>query len=186
MERGYHATKTKDIAQACEVTEPVIYKHFSSKDDLFFEVIASIAGETFNEISFDLTSDTEHILTSFIMNRVEKVGNNFPLFKRLLTVLLEDEEYRRSYFAKYLPRLANPVIGYLDQLKEQQLIKTEVPSKVIALAMVGILIMDTLAKNLDNDSAFSDIPGQELAAHMLQIFLHGLLKTPIHKECTHD
>lgn len=175
VEKGYHATKTKKIAEDCGVTEPVIYKHFPSKDDLFLEVIASIAGETFNEISFDSSADTEHIITSFVLNRVEKVDNNFSLFKRLLSELLENEEVRRYYFDKFLPRLAYPMIGYLDQLKEQKLIKKEIPSKVIALGLVGILLLASLAKNLERETVFSDMSHKELASQMLHIYLHGLL-----------
>ncbi len=175
VEKGYHATKTKDIALACEVSEPVIYKHFSSKDELFLEVISSIAGETLNEFSFDRAADTEHILTSFVLNRAEKVDANFSLFKRLLSEMLENEKIRRDYYAKYLPRLANPVIGYLELLKEQGYIKKEVSSKVIALGLLGILLVVSLAKNLEQESAFSDIPSKDIAAQLLHLYLFNLL-----------
>jgi len=175
VEKGYHAAKTKDIALACGVSEPVIYKHFRSKGELFLEVIASIAGETFNEISFDGTADTEHILTSFVLNRAERVDANFSLFKRLLSEVLENEKFRRDYYTKYLPRLAYPVIVYLDLLKEEGYIKKEIPSKVIALGLFGILLVVTLAKNLDGESAFSDIPSKDLAAQLLHLYLYNLL-----------
>jgi AcrR family transcriptional regulator len=175
VEKGYHDTRTKQIAEACGVTEPVIYKHFRSKDELFLEVIASIAGETFNEISFDSQNDTEHIITSFVLNKAEKIESNFLLFKRLLSELLENEEIRRYYYHKYLPRLAYPLIGYLDQLKEQELIKKDVPSKVILLGLAGIMLIGSLAKNLEKESAFAEISGKELASQMLHIYLHGLI-----------
>lgn len=174
VEKGYHETKTKDIAQACRITEPVIYRHFSSKDELFLEAIVAIAGETFNEISFDCNTDTEQVITSFVLNRVEKIEHNFSLFKRLLIELLENERIRQYYFNKFLPRLAYPVIEYLDLLKEQDNIKKEVPSKVIALALVGILISVALAKYLEEDSAFSNISAQELAGQMMSMYLFGL------------
>lgn len=176
VEKGYHDTRTKEIAQACGISEPVIYKHFRSKDELFLEVIASIAGETFNEISFDSINDTEHILTSFVLNKTEKVEKNFLLFKRLLSELLENDEIRRYYYDKYLPRIAYPLIGYLDHLKEQKLIKKDIPSKVILLGLIGILIACSLAKNLEKDSAYSEMSSKELASQMMHIYLHGLLK----------
>ncbi|MGI6587411.1 MAG: TetR/AcrR family transcriptional regulator [Peptococcia bacterium] len=174
--KGYHETKTKDIAQACGITEPVIYKHFGSKDELFLEAIVNIAGETFQEISFDREADTEVVLSSFIMNRVQKVESNFSLFKRLLIELLENKKIRGYYFNKFLPRLANPIISYVDLLKEQGHLKDEVPSKVIALALAGVLIMVSMAKYLEEESAFSEISSQELAGQMMMICLHGLLK----------
>ena len=175
VEKGYHATKTKDIALACGVTEPVIYKHFNSKEELFLEVISGIAGETLSEFSFDRNADTEHILTSFVLNRAEKVDANFSLFKRLISEMLDNEKIRRDYYAKYLPRLAYPVIDYLELLKEQGYINNEVPSKVIALGLLGILLVVTLAKNLEAESAFTDIPSKDLAAQLLHLYLFNLL-----------
>lgn len=176
VENGYHETKTKDIAQACGITEPVIYKHFGSKDELFLEAIFNIAGETFQEISFDRETDTEIILLSFIMNRVHKVESNFSLFKRLLIELLENDKFRGYYYYNFLPRLAKPIISYVDLLKEQGHLKDEVPSEVIALTLAGVLIMVSMAKYLEEESAFSEMSSQELAGQMMTICLHGLLK----------
>jgi AcrR family transcriptional regulator len=176
VEKGYHTTRTKDIAQACAVTEPVIYKHFSSKEELFLEVIASIAGETFNNISFDSANDTEDILTSFVLNKAESINNNFSLFKRLLSELMDNERIRRDYYDKFLPRLAHPLIFYLDQLKEQKMIKEETSSKVILLGLAGIMMIGSLAKNLEEKSAYADIDSRELYRQMMHIYLHGLLQ----------
>lgn len=175
VEKGYHATRTKEIAKVCGVTEPVIYKHFSSKEELFLEVIANIAGETFNDISFDSANDTENILVSFVLNKAEKINENFSLFKRLLSELLDNEEIRADYYAKFLPRIAKPVIGYLEQLKEQKLIKKDISSKVVLLGLVGIMLIGSLAKNLEEKSAYSDIESKDLYLQMLHIYLHGLL-----------
>jgi len=175
--KGYHETKTKDIAESCGISEPVIYKHFGSKDELFLEAINSIAGETFQEISFDSETDTEVVLSSFIMNRVQKTEDGFPLFKRLLIELLENGKIRGDYFNRFLPRLANPIIKYIDHLKQQGSIKDDVPSKVIALSLAGVLIMVSIAKYLEEKNAFTEISAQELAGQMTAISLHGLLKS---------
>lgn len=175
VEKGYHAARTKEIAKACGVTEPVIYKHFSSKEELFLEVIANIAGETFNDIRFDSANDTENILVSFVINKAERINENFSLFKRLLSEVLDNEEIRADYYAKFLPRIAKPVIGYLEQLKEQKLIKKDISSKVVLLGLAGIMLIGSLAKNLEEKSAYSDIESKDLYLQMLHIYLHGLL-----------
>jgi len=175
--KGYHQTKTKAIAQACGISEPVIYKHFGSKDELFLESIVNIAGEIFQEINFDRETDTEVVLSSFVMNRVQKVEDSFSLFKRLLIELLENKKIRGYYYHKFLPRLANPIITYIDHLKKEDQIKDEVPSEVIALSLAGVLIMVSMAKYLEEESAFSEITPEDLAAQMMAINLHGLLKS---------
>lgn len=44
-ERGFHPTSMDDIAAAAGITKPVLYQHFSSKEDLYIAVIASIGEE---------------------------------------------------------------------------------------------------------------------------------------------
>lgn len=44
-ERGYHATSMNDVAEAAGVTKPVLYQHFSSKRDLFVELLSDIGDE---------------------------------------------------------------------------------------------------------------------------------------------
>lgn len=44
-EHGYHATSMNDVADAAGVTKPVLYQHFSSKRDLFIELLGDIGDE---------------------------------------------------------------------------------------------------------------------------------------------
>src|SRR5580693_9731097 len=44
-ERGYRATTMDDIALAAGVTKPLVYQHFSSKRDLYQELVDSVAKE---------------------------------------------------------------------------------------------------------------------------------------------
>lgn len=41
-QHGYHATSMNDVAEAAGVTKPVLYQHFSSKRDLFIELLEEI------------------------------------------------------------------------------------------------------------------------------------------------
>ena len=44
-EHGFHATSMNDVAEAAGVTKPVLYQHFSSKRELFIELLADIGAE---------------------------------------------------------------------------------------------------------------------------------------------
>jgi AcrR family transcriptional regulator len=45
-ERGYEATTTAAIAEAAGVTEPILYRHFSSKQDLFVAIVREMSDLT--------------------------------------------------------------------------------------------------------------------------------------------
>jgi AcrR family transcriptional regulator len=57
-EHGYHATSMNDIAEAAGVTKPVLYQHFSSKRELFVELLADIGSELRDTIA-KATADAE-------------------------------------------------------------------------------------------------------------------------------
>ena len=40
VKNGFQSTSTREIADACGVTEPVLYRHFKGKEDLFLTVLA--------------------------------------------------------------------------------------------------------------------------------------------------
>ncbi len=48
-EKGYKMTTTANIAKAAKVTEPILYRHFKSKKNLFLEVINEIRRETLDQ-----------------------------------------------------------------------------------------------------------------------------------------
>ncbi len=55
-ERGYHATSMNDVAESAGVTKPVLYQHFSSKRELFVEVLTDVGDELRDTIA-KATSD---------------------------------------------------------------------------------------------------------------------------------
>ncbi|MDQ6837786.1 MAG: TetR/AcrR family transcriptional regulator [Actinomycetota bacterium] len=51
--RGFHDTSMADIAEAAGVTKPVVYQHFSSKRELYRELLASVGEDAVALIAED-------------------------------------------------------------------------------------------------------------------------------------
>ena len=47
---GYHGTSMNGVAKAAGVTKPVLYQHFTSKRDLYLELIEDVADRLANEV----------------------------------------------------------------------------------------------------------------------------------------
>src|SRR5205814_7948670 len=61
---GYDATTTAAIAQAAGVTEPILYRHFDSKQELFVAIVRNVSELTMNhwkEIIGNVTDPAEQI-----------------------------------------------------------------------------------------------------------------------------
>jgi len=48
-ERGYEATTTAAIAEAAGVTEPILYRHFSGKQELFVAIVRRMSEQTLTQ-----------------------------------------------------------------------------------------------------------------------------------------
>lgn len=44
--RGYGSATTASIAEAAEISEPILYRHFKNKRDLFYRVVESVSEKT--------------------------------------------------------------------------------------------------------------------------------------------
>ncbi|MBI2705231.1 MAG: TetR/AcrR family transcriptional regulator [Actinobacteria bacterium] len=49
--KGYHQTSMNEVAEAAGVTKPVLYQHFSSKRDLFLELLREVGSRLRDEVS---------------------------------------------------------------------------------------------------------------------------------------
>jgi AcrR family transcriptional regulator len=61
---GYDATTTAAIAEAAGVTEPILYRHFKSKQDLFIAIVRRLSAETIAQwraMIADITEPAEQI-----------------------------------------------------------------------------------------------------------------------------
>src|SRR5882757_344006 len=75
---GYDATTTAAIAKAAGVTEPILYRHFKSKQKLFVAIVRSVSEHTLQQWH-DVISGT-----SDPAERIKRVCDGMPEhFKKL-------------------------------------------------------------------------------------------------------
>ena len=69
---GYEATTTAAIAEAAGVTEPILYRHFASKQELFVAIVREVSNETMEHWQ-ELVSGTEDPET-----QIRRIAEEFP------------------------------------------------------------------------------------------------------------
>jgi AcrR family transcriptional regulator len=93
---GYQHTTTEKIAQAAGVTEPVLYRHFSSKKTLFIEVLHDIRSATINRWQIDTAKIGDplkrlHAIVDLYLGSTREHALDFHIMHRSL-VETDDEE----------------------------------------------------------------------------------------------
>jgi AcrR family transcriptional regulator len=86
---GYQATTTKEIASAAGVTEPVLYRHFTTKKALFLEVLEEVRDATLNRWRADLNQLTDplaklHAITDTYLNTTRAHALELRIMHRTL------------------------------------------------------------------------------------------------------
>ena len=78
--KGFKATSTRSIADAAEVSEGLIFKHFKSKDGLLSELLKIGASKSTPEIEKIKISDPKRYKVISI-NSIKDLASCIPLFE---------------------------------------------------------------------------------------------------------
>ena len=104
VEKGLHATTTRELAEAAGVSEALLFKHFSSKEALYVATQASCSeeeGSTGIEAIDALTPSTSslvvlvHGLISRLLESRPADGNQQAFMRLVLRSLMEDGDFAR-------------------------------------------------------------------------------------------
>jgi AcrR family transcriptional regulator len=102
---GYHNTTTEKIARAAGVSEPVLYRHFKSKKELFLEVLGEIRQATLNRWRAETVRLTDplaklHRIADLYLGMAREHALEFRIMHRSL-IEVEDSEiaaFLRSFY----------------------------------------------------------------------------------------
>jgi AcrR family transcriptional regulator len=105
LTHGYHDTTTEKIARAAGVSEPVLYRHFTSKKNLFLDVLQEIRAATLNRWHAETAGLTDplaklHAIADMYLNTTREQAVEFRIMHRTL-VESDDSEiaaFLRSFY----------------------------------------------------------------------------------------
>jgi AcrR family transcriptional regulator len=107
-EKGFHGTKTRELAKAADISEALIYKHFPSKESLYAAMLdASAKGpsfERFNRIlALEPSVETLVVMVHFTISHYARNHDAGKMAMNALMVrsLLEDGEFARLTYEKF-------------------------------------------------------------------------------------
>lgn len=111
---GYDATTTADIAKAAGVTEPILYRHFSSKQELFIAIVRDVSAVTmkgWNDLITGVNDPSEKLrkVCQAIPDHIKKFGDSYHVLhgalststdKKVLAVMKEHYRQIENFFVR--------------------------------------------------------------------------------------
>ena len=175
--KGFRGSTTRDIAVGAGVTEITLYRHFRSKEEIFFEIIRnmsllSIAVELDN---FDGSEDIETTL--------EQLGAKFiGIFKRrsnefriLISETITRPELAKMFFEEIPTRGIGMIAGIMRREIEAGRFAKKDP-RLYARAFIGMFLAYNLMQELFLGKERDPQDDADVAKFFTRIFLNGALK----------
>lgn len=138
---GYDRVSTRSLAQSCGISEPALYRHFSSKEKIYDAVLDSIPGRLncamlFTELEKE--TDIEIILEALASHIVEFLSTNQDLYRLLLFTSLKGHPKAGEVFRVLRGTYINFLKTQLDRLYRKGLILKK-RNDITARCFVGMV-----------------------------------------------
>lgn len=155
---GYHGASTACIASAAGCSEPMLYKHFASKLDLFTAAL--------EDVSAAMESAIDEVLESGdpIQRWIEflPTAMSSPLYAemvglRKLAVTICDEPGVRRLLADSMDRLRERVQIAITRGKSLGVVRDDVDPEYVAWMWLGITLTASYRNSVEGDGAFAEL-----------------------------
>ena len=175
LERGYHATSMRLIADRAGLALGGIYNHFSSKDEIFEAII--IDQHPYKRILPLLVQAKGETMEDFLRNAikiaVETLGPE-PVFVKLM--FIEIVEFNGRHGAKMLKEIAPQVLPVIEHLmKSRKELPTTNPAMFLR-SLFGMIISYYITETVVANSMIGKMMPKNSMEIYTDIYLHGILK----------
>ncbi|HEY0462153.1 MAG TPA: TetR/AcrR family transcriptional regulator [Pyrinomonadaceae bacterium] len=181
-ERGFRGTTTKEIASAAGVSEAVIFKHFSNKDELYASILDHKAcspqfANPLVEIAEKIEAkDDFGVFYSMALNALNKHKDDSDFLRLMLQSALEGHELAQVFFENFITRIYDFLGGYISQRQKDGVFR-EVEPRVVVRAFIGMFVHHSLNNILwDKEQKLLKISNEEAAREFATILLDGIKK----------
>jgi len=175
-EKGFRGATTRDLAAALGVTEPVLYQHFETKNDLYSAIIETKSQQGQQQgaelLSLQESGD-DRTFFRFVGNLLLERYEEDPDFMRLLLFsALERHELADLFFERQVQGFFTVVAGYIQRRIEAGAFRAMDP-QTAARGFTGMLSYHGLVRLLfGNRIAQRD--RAEVVDEMVESFLRGV------------
>lgn len=178
-EKGFKGTTTKEIADCAGINEALIFRHFSTKRDLYSAIIKyKIDNQEGIELPVKKYGNTKDdwLIFEELANNIISYVRNDPEFIRLLYFSgLEGHELSDIFFEGYIKHMRSVLGEYIERRINEGDFRKVNPSLATRafLGMVGNYVIHNI---IFNQNMYEDVEEKELVSTFTNLFLKGIKK----------
>ena len=175
--QGFDATTTRAIAQLAGVNEAIIFRHFTSKEELYWAVLSEQMQERdpADLLKRKLRSSrhTRQTIAEAAENLLERDEQDVALTRLLLFSALRPGELSEKFIRSYIGESLTLVSEYIREGVEKGWLRYIDPM-VGARAFMGMLVYHNLLEELFLAAGHQNYNPRELGQQLADIWLNGV------------
>jgi len=176
---GFAGTSMDDIADRVGIRKASLYHHFSSKQEIYEELIERVFSEVIRifQVSFssgDILKDAENFVSK-IMNFILQ---NEDYVKILLRELLDENLPVKKFALEYVPKILSFGSEILERGRKEGLFKEDVDPIQLSITLTGAIIIYFVFRPVIEPfikSPFSKKAIEYRVKHISDVMLYGIL-----------
>ena len=173
---GFDKVTIKQLADACGITEPALYRHFVSKEAIYDAVLNSIekrlsSQEFFDELKDE--SDLEQLLKKTARHILDYFTVNEDIHRLLLFSALRDHSKAKKVYQVIRGTYVRFLVDRLDRLYQQQVI-IQKNNEITARCFIGMVFDCALSITLWKGFQGRAFKPQEVIENNIPIYVRGL------------
>ena len=176
--QGYQGTTTKQISDHARVNEALVFRHFPSKEELYWAVIerkinSACPRERLRE-NLEIGGDDLVIFARLAAEILERRANDQTLSRLLLFSALENHRLSHRFFRTYVAEYYDMLADFIRKRIAEGRFR-DVDPLLAARGFLGMVIYHSWVQELFGGRRFQDFNVQQVSRTLAKIWLQGML-----------
>jgi AcrR family transcriptional regulator len=173
LERGYHGTSMRRIAQSAGIALGGIYNHFGSKEEIFTAVI--LVHHPYIDVIPALQAAYGETVEEFVQDAAKRLVSN--LDKRLdflKLMFIELVEFNGEHVPQIFETFYPQVIDFAERFSTNRTDLRSIPPLILVRAFIGMFFSYFMTEILMGQFMPAEM-NENTLDHFIDIYLHGVL-----------
>jgi AcrR family transcriptional regulator len=177
--QGFQGATTREIAQHSGVTEALVFRHFSSKVELYWAVIerkivAAAGTERMREI-LSSGEDDRQILAEVAAQILDRRANDETLSRLLIYTALENHDLSDRFFRKYVAECFEVLADFIRKRIAEGRFRRMNPL-LAARGFLGMVVYHSWMQELYGGKRYQNFSVKEVSESFADLWLQGMVK----------
>ncbi len=182
--QGFNGTTTKEVAGKAGVTEALIFRHFPSKEDLYWAVIESKIQDNSPrdrmQARLAATGTDAEILCGLATDILQRRAKDQTLSRLLLYSALENHRLSHRFFRAFISGYYGLLAAYIERRIRAGIFRPVDPM-LAARGFLGMIVYHSWVQELFGGKRYESSSVQEVSRTLVDVWLQGMLQ-PQRKE----